>query len=158
MALGTWKEEWTVNRNEEVKELIIRIIFASICFGRKGICTLFTCPNRENCWWSFAHDGESRYTNRVLGVWYKPPDNIRQLFSGDVSYVLILGGYYLKSTRKNRFLLYNQNYFSQWNLIRHINIFMPSHTQNSRQTIHNKCNHFMNFKDSPISIKKILCS
>lgn len=153
MGLGTWKEEWTINRNEEVKGLITWIILASKLFQRKGICTLLTCPNSENRWWSFAHDGESRYANRVLSEWYKPPDNIRQLFSSDVSNILILGGYYLKSTRKKKiFGSTIKITFPQWNLIICINIFVPSHMQNSRHIICNKYEHFMNSKDSPISI------
>lgn len=82
---------------------------SNICrqlFQRKYILTLLKRPNIENRWWSFSHDGESRYTNHVLSERYKSPDNVGQLFSSNVSDILIPWSSYLKSVFKkfNKYL------------------------------------------------------
>lgn len=58
--------------------------------------------NIDNSWWSLAHDGECRDTNHVLSERYKSPDNVRQLFSSNVSNILIPGSCYLKSVKKTK--------------------------------------------------------
>lgn len=97
MELGTWKEEWTININGKKKYYNVQEQYLQWIISKEYIFTLLKCPNIENRWWSFSHDGESRYTNHVLSERYKSPDNIRQLFSSNVNDILVPCSSYLKS-------------------------------------------------------------
>lgn len=96
MELGTWKKEWIINTQEKKEDYNVQEQYLQVIISKKYILTLFKCPNMENRWWSFSHDGESRYTNHMLSERYESPDNVRQLFGSNVSDILIPRSSYLK--------------------------------------------------------------
>lgn len=98
---------------------------------------MLTCPHAESRWWSFSHDGESRYTNHVLSERYQSPDNVRQLFSSNVSDILTPRSSYLKLVfqrikevfgphDQDRFCSHSEilNPISHYSLTLHVSLYM----------------------------------